>query len=62
MMQIAKVYLPNIAGYRHTWDCILNGKNVAIIRGNCKEITFNTDTLTLSDLSSLYFMYHSATY
>ena len=62
IIKIAEKYLPNVAGVGHTWDCILNGTNIAVINGNCIKITYYTDILTLSDASNLYFKYHSATY
>lgn len=62
IMKIAEKYLPNVTGRGHTWNCVLNGNNVAVINGNCEKITFYTDALTFPDSSSLYFKYHSATY
>jgi hypothetical protein len=62
IMKIAAKYLPHVMGYGHTWDCIFNGKNVAVIKGNCADITSYTDALTFLDINSLYFKYHSATY
>ena len=35
---IAKRYLPTVAGRGHSWDCIFNGKKIAIIQGNCRKI------------------------
>lgn len=55
IMQIAEKYLPHIMGNGHTWGCILNGKNVAVINANCKGITFYTNALTLSDLKQSLF-------
>lgn len=60
--KIAKDYLPHIMGYGHTWDCILNGTNVAVIKGNCRNFIYYADNFTLPDVSTLFFKYHSATY
>lgn len=62
IMKIAEKYLPHVAGNGHLWDCILNGINIAVIKGNCLEITCCADVMAFSDASSLYFRYHSATY
>ena len=61
IMGIAKEYLARIAGYGHSWTCILNGEKCAIIEGNCKNITSVSDT-SFSETNELHFDYHSATY
>ena len=57
---IAKEYLPNVAGQGHSWSCFINGENVALIDGNCIEITSITNAPNLSDESEIHFKYHSA--
>jgi len=61
IMHIAKEYLPNVAGYSHTWDCVLNGTKCAVIKGNCVKITSIID-ISLTEKNVLYFKYHSAKY
>ena len=61
MMDIAKEYLPSVAGYGHTWECVLNGTKCAVINGNCAKIAFIADAV-YSEMNDLYFKYHSATY
>lgn len=59
---IAKKYLPNVAGFGHTWDCYLNGAKIAVINGNCNKITQMASDSLLTNGSKLYFEYHSAIY
>jgi len=58
---IAKKYLPNVAGYGHTWDCCLDGEKIAVINGNCNKITPTASDPSFTNGSKLYFKYHSAT-
>ena len=62
IMDIAKKYLPSIAGYGHSWDCLLNGRKIAVIHGNCEKITPLTDAVFFSEGSRLFFKYHSSTF
>lgn len=62
ILQIAKEYLATIVGHGHYWDCYLNGEKVAVIKGNCKNITQSSDNILLSNGDEFYFKYHSATY
>ena len=59
---IAKGYLPTVAGQGHSWSCFLNDENVAVIAGNCVKITTLINTPNLKNESKLYFKYHSATF
>ena len=58
---IAKEYLPTIVGQGHSWDCFLNGENVAVIDGNCVKITTLVSELHFTSESKLHFKYCSAT-
>jgi len=60
VMDIAKSYLPTIAGHGHTWDCLLDGENIAQISGNCAKITPLAAASARSESCHLYFKYHSA--
>ena len=62
IMHIAKKYLPSVAGYGHTWDCILNGVKIATINGNFVKITITSNTSFKTEINELYFKYNSATY
>lgn len=61
IMNIAKNYLPNVMGYEHTWDCLLNGKKIAVINGNCDKIIPLANLPSFSSGCDLSFKYHSAT-
>ena len=62
VMSIAKAYLPRIAGVGHTWDCLLNNEKIAVIDGNCRNITSSAGAVSFSNKNNLYFKYYSATY
>jgi hypothetical protein len=62
IMSIAKKYLPNIMGYGHTWDCILDEMIIGIIHGNCAKVTLMNNPLSFSNCGELHFKYHSSTY
>ena len=62
IFDVAKKYLPTIAGRGHSWDCILNNENVAIVEGNCRKIKSIAKAILLIDSNSLYFKYNSATW
>lgn len=62
IMNIAKIYLPNVMGYGHTWECLLNGTKIAMINGNCNKITLFTNNPSFNNGCNLDFKYHSATY
>jgi len=61
VMSIAKEYLPRIAGYGHTWTCILNGIKCAKIEGNCANITSIFD-VSFFATNEMHFDYHAAAY
>ncbi|MCL2578453.1 MAG: hypothetical protein FWE32_00295 [Oscillospiraceae bacterium] len=62
IIEIAKGYLPNIAGCEHAWECVLNGVKAAIIKGNCTSIAAIAEVSFLPEANSLSFKYRSATY
>lgn len=62
IMDIAEKYLPRIAGTGHSWDCLLDGRKIAMIDGNCAKITPLVESVSFSEGSRLYFKYHAAPY
>ena len=59
---IAKGYLPTVAGRGHSWSCFLNGEMVAVVDGNCIKITTLINEPNFASGSKLYFKYHAATF
>lgn len=53
-------YLPSVAGYGHSWTCVLNGQKIAEV-GTSSIQTFVKDTPFAED-NTAHFVYHSATY
>ncbi|HBL85038.1 MAG: hypothetical protein A2Y17_02345 [Clostridiales bacterium GWF2_38_85] len=62
IINIAKNYLPNITGCGHSWDCYLDGTKIAVINGNCNEITLTADCPSLKNGCEFFFKYNSASY
>lgn len=53
-------YLPSVAGYGHSWTCVLNGQKIAeigtsTVQASVKETPFAGD-------NTIHFVYHSASY
>ena len=57
---VASGYLPNVSGFGHTWDCVLNGKVIAII--STKAVTPKVVEVVYSNENHIHFVYHSARY
>ena len=62
IMGIAKKYLPSVGGYGHTWDCYVDGAQIAVINGNCNAITPTADCPSFTNGCKFYYKYHSAAY
>ena len=53
-------YLPSVAGYGHSWTCMLNGRKIAVIgTSGIKPLIEETP---FEDDNKVHFVYHSATY
>jgi hypothetical protein len=61
ILRVAEKYLANVAGSGHSWSCILNGTECAVIKGNCANITSIADVSFL-EVNNLHFKYNSAAY
>jgi hypothetical protein len=57
---LAPGYLPTVNGYGHTWDCILNGKIIAIVSVN--GIEAKVSEVTYAENNEINFVYRSAKY
>jgi len=53
-------YLPTVDGMGHTWDCALNGKNIATITVN--NIALKVSEVVYSEVNHIHFAYNSARY
>ena len=53
-------YLPSVAGYGHSWTCMLNGRKIAVI-GTSRIEKLVAET-PFDDDNKVHFVYHSATY
>jgi len=56
---ISTEYLPSVAGYGHSWTCVLNGRKIAVI-GTSGIKSLVTET-SFEDDNKVRFIYHSAT-
>ena len=53
-------YVPSVAGFGHSWECILNGTVIAEIFPNGK--VERVGEVTYADKNSVYFKYYSAVF
>lgn len=58
--ELSAGYLPPVAGIGHTWDCLVNGKQIATI--GCYRIDSLVREVALGENNEVHFRYHSATY
>jgi hypothetical protein len=58
--EISSGYLPSVAGIGHSWDCLVNKKNIARI--TCTAIEPLVRWVEFEEENEVHFRYHSATY
>ena len=57
---LAAGYLPSVAGYGHSWDCVVNDQTIAKI--NVNGVTPCAAEIQYRATNFVHFRYHSATY
>jgi hypothetical protein len=58
--KLSSGYLPSVAGYGHSWECILNGTVIAKVCSNGKAEKIQE--VDYGEENKVYFKYNSATY
>jgi len=58
---VSQGYLPSVAGFGHSWICLLNGKKIAEIK-ILNPTTPLVDELIFEEENAVHFIYNSSSY
>ena len=60
LIELATGYLASVGGFGHSWECLLNGKRIAVIwaDGTAKK----DESVEYEEINRVHFRYNSATY